>query len=81
MSLRNDSDTQDFIEILYERSGRTNGLYTGLYQSWARGTLKAQRRIELDSSFRPSGDTRRSWVSRVFGEGAKQAEKNSCADG
>ena len=71
MSLRNDNDTQDFLEILYERSKRTNGLYTGLYQSWARGTLKAQRKIELDGSFRPSRNPRRSWVSRVFGEGQK----------
>jgi hypothetical protein len=71
MSLRNDNDTQDFLEILYERSGRTNGLYTGLYAKWARATLRAQRKIELDSSFRPSRNPGRSWVSRVFGEGQK----------
>ena len=81
MSRHNDQDTQDFIEILYERSKRTNGLYTGLYQSWARGTLRSQRKIELDSSFRPSRDTGRSWVSRVFGSDAQPSEKNSCADG
>ena len=81
MSLRNDNDTQDFLEILYERSGRTNGLYTGLYQSWARGTLKAQRRIELDSSFRPSRNSRTSWVSRYFGGSQKPSEENACADG
>ena len=81
MSRRNDQDTQDFIEILYERSKRTNGLYTGLYQSWARGTLRSQRKIELDSNpvrrWRPG----ESWVSRVFGKDCKPSEKNSCADG
>ena len=71
MSLRNDNETQDFLEILYERSGRTNGLYTGLYQSWARGTLKAQRKIELDSNFVPGRNPRTSWIHRVFGESEK----------
>ena len=81
MSRRNDQDTQDFIEILYARSGRTNGLYTGLYQSWARATLRSQRKIELDSNpvrrWRPG----ESWVSRVLKKDCKSPEKNSCADG
>ena len=71
MSLREDNDTQDFLEILYERSGRTNGLYTGLYQEWARLTLKAARTVELDSHFVPGRDTGASWVHRYFGPAAQ----------
>ncbi len=53
MSIVNDQETQDFIEILYERSGRTNGLYAGLYQEWSRAVLKHAKRIELESHFVP----------------------------
>ena len=81
MSTRNDQDTQAFIEQLYERSGRTNGLYTGLYQHWARATLRKQRKIELDSDPVRSWNPRGSWVSRMFGEATRPTEKNSCADG
>ena len=38
MSIRNDIETQAFIELLYERSGRTNGLFTGLFQAWSKAT-------------------------------------------
>ena len=41
MNTVNDQETQTFIDLLYERSGRTNGLYTGLYQEWAKLTLQA----------------------------------------
>ena len=70
MSLITDQETQDFIEILYERSGRTNGLYTGLYQEWARAVLKHAKRIELESHFVPGRDTGASWVHRYFGPAA-----------
>ena len=81
MSTRNDQDTQAFIEQLYERSGRTNGLYTGLYQHWARATLRKQRKIELDSDPVRSWNPRASWVSRYFGTAKAETEENTCADG
>ena len=82
MSHTTDQETQDFIEILYERSGRTNGLYTGLYQQWARLTLKAARTVELDRNFVPSRNTGTSWVHRVFGDvSADSGQSNSCVDG
>ena len=82
MSITTDQETQDFIELLYERSGRTNGLFTGLYQQWARLTLKAARTVELERNFVPGRDTGTSWVSRIFGEGqSSDGQSNSCVDG
>ena len=82
MNTINNQETQDFIEILYERSGRTNGLFTGLYQQWARLTLKAARTVELERNFVPGRDTGTSWVSRVFGTvQAPDGQSNSCVDG
>ena len=81
MSIREDNETQAFIDLLYERSGRTNGLYTGLYQHWVKAKLRKQRKIELDSDPVRSWNPRGSWVSRVFGEGQGEAKTNSCADG
>ena len=57
MSTVTDQETQDFIELLYERSGRTNGLYTGLYQEWAKLTLQAQRTAQLDAHLGRRRDT------------------------
>ena len=82
MNTINNQETQDFIEILYERSGRTNGLFTGLYQQWARLTLKAARTAELERNFVPGRDTGTSWVSRYFGAAqAPDGQSNSCVDG
>ena len=82
MNTVNNQETQDFIEILYERSGRTNGLYTGLYQQWARLTLKAARTAELERNFVPGRNTGTSWVHRVFGESkSPDGQSNTCLDG
>lgn len=29
-----ESNKVAFLELLYQESGRTNGLYTGLYEEW-----------------------------------------------
>ena len=82
MSVTTDQETQDFIELLYERSGRTNGLYTGLYQQWAELTLQAQRTVELDEHSLRRRDSGASWVRRVFGEvSADSRPSNTCLDG
>ena len=82
MSTITDQETQAFIELLYERSGRTNGLYTGLYQEWAKLTLKAAKTAQLDAHLGRSRDTGTSWVSRIFGEGqSSDGQSNSCVDG
>ena len=81
MSTRNQQDTQAFLELLYVRSGRTNGLYTGLYQHWARATLRKQRKIELDCDPVRSWNPRGTWVSRVFGDGTPKTEIGNGEDG
>ena len=82
MSVTTDQETQDFIELLYERSGRTNGLYTGLYQEWAKLTLQAQRTAQLDAHLGRRRDTGTSWVRRVFGDvSADSRPSNTCLDG
>ena len=68
MSTRNDIETQAFIELLYERSGRTNGLFTGLFQAWSKATLVKARKDELDRIVVPGRYSRRSWLPRVFGD-------------
>ena len=82
MSTVNDQETQAFIELLYERSGRTNGLFTGLYQQWAMLTLKAARTAQLDEHLGRGRDSRTPWFHRYFA--AVQGEdgaSNSCVDG
>ena len=70
MSIREDNETQAFIDLLYERSGRRNGLYTGLYQEWAAGILRKMRKAELDLNSAQRKYSRASWVSRLFSEAA-----------
>lgn len=43
---------QDYLEWLYARSLRTNGLYTGLYQERAKELLQK----DMDESLGPLGD-------------------------
>ena len=82
MSTITDQETQDFIELLYERSGRTNGLYTGLYQEWSMLTLKAAKTAQLDAHLGRRRDTGTSWVSRIFSQGqGSDGQSNSCVDG
>ena len=68
MSTRNAIETQAFIELLYERSGRTDGRYTGLFQAWSKATLSKARKDELDRIVVPGRHSRRSWLPRVFGD-------------
>ena len=82
MNTVTDQETQDFIELLYERSGRTNGLYTGLYQQWAKLTLKAARTTQLDEHSLRRRDSGASWVRRVFGDVSSDSrQSNTCLDG
>ena len=41
---------QEFLELLYQRRGRNDGLFTGLYTEWAQIILDWKRAQELDSA-------------------------------
>ena len=82
MSTIKDQETQAFIELLYERSGRTNGLYTGLYQEWSKRILRKMRKAELDLDSARRKHPGASWVSRIFSEGeSSDGQSNICVDG
>ena len=38
---------QEFLELLYQRRGRNDGLFTGLYTEWAQIILDWKRSQEL----------------------------------
>jgi hypothetical protein len=39
----------EFIQYLYEQSGRDNGLYTGLWDEWCRACGEEQRDMHFDA--------------------------------
>lgn len=44
---------QDYLEHLYTRSGRTNGLYTGLFQQRLRELVEQDMEAALDAPHTP----------------------------
>ena len=45
MNAQHQGDRAAFIDWLYERSGRSNGLYTGLYEEWRISQMPWPRRM------------------------------------
>ena len=42
-----DMQRQEFLELLYQRRGKNDGLFTGLYSEWAEIVLAWKRAQEL----------------------------------
>ena len=42
-----DMQRQEFLELLYQRRGRGDGVFTGLYQEWSHVVLSWKRAQEL----------------------------------
>lgn len=49
-TLKQDQRRQDYLEHLYAQSGRTNGLYTGLYQQRIRELVQQDMDAVLDAN-------------------------------
>lgn len=50
---RLDQRRQDYLEHLYTASGRTNGLYTGLFQQRLAQLVEQDMEAALDAPHRP----------------------------